>query len=135
MNIHDLVIVAVYLISNLGTGQVSPMTLKFKMKNGTMLQYFHWYLPSDITLWKQVGDNADALNKLIILSGDEKGASIATVLLTLRSFALSIHNHFIYKKPSFLSFARMPGGKFYNRIGDQFQVVDSGRFKTQVIQF
>ena len=100
-----------------------------------MLQYFHWYLPSDITLWKQVGDNADALNKLIILSGDEKGASIATVLLTLRSFALSIHNHFVNKKPSFRSFTRMPRGKFYDRIGDQFQVVDSGRFKTQVIHF
>jgi alpha-amylase len=29
-----------------------------------MLQYFHWYLPPDISLWKQVGDNADAINKL-----------------------------------------------------------------------
>jgi len=34
------------------------------MKNSTMLQYFHWYLPPDISLWKQVGDNADAINKL-----------------------------------------------------------------------
>ncbi len=48
---------------------------------------------------------------------------------------LSIHNHLIHKKPSFLSFARMPGRKFQDRIGDQFQVSDCSRFKTQVIQF
>jgi len=34
------------------------------MLKGTMLQYFHWYLPGDGTLWKQVRKNALRLKKL-----------------------------------------------------------------------
>ncbi len=26
--------------------------------NGTMMQYFHWYVPNDGSLWKQVKDEA-----------------------------------------------------------------------------
>ena len=29
--------------------------------NGTMMQYFHWYIPDDGTLWKQVQDRANEL--------------------------------------------------------------------------
>ena len=47
----------------------------------------------------------------------------------------SIHDHLIYKKPSSLSSARVPGRKFYDRVGDQFEVMDSGRFKTKIIEF
>ncbi len=31
------------------------------MKNGTMIQYFHWYLPTDGNFWKMVEKNAPAL--------------------------------------------------------------------------
>ena len=30
-------------------------------KNGVMFQYFEWYLPADASLWKRVGENAQAL--------------------------------------------------------------------------
>jgi len=30
-------------------------------KNGVMFQYFEWYLPADASLWKTVGENAQAL--------------------------------------------------------------------------
>lgn len=32
-----------------------------KKKNGTMMQYFEWYLPEDGTLWKQVAEQAETL--------------------------------------------------------------------------
>lgn len=31
------------------------------MKNGTMMQYFEWYLPSDGSLWNQLSEKAPAL--------------------------------------------------------------------------
>ncbi len=34
------------------------------MVNGTMLQYFHWYLPGDGTLWKQIKEDAPRLKEL-----------------------------------------------------------------------
>jgi alpha-amylase len=34
------------------------------MRNGTMLQYFHWYIPSDGKFWKQVADHAERLSEL-----------------------------------------------------------------------
>jgi len=34
------------------------------MLKGTMLQYFHWYLPADGTLWKQIKKDALRLKKL-----------------------------------------------------------------------
>jgi alpha-amylase len=34
------------------------------MTNGTMLQYFHWYIPADGNLWKQVGDHSTEFNRL-----------------------------------------------------------------------
>jgi alpha-amylase len=34
------------------------------MLKGTMLQYFHWYLPGDGTLWKQIKKDATRLKKL-----------------------------------------------------------------------
>ena len=34
------------------------------MKNGTMLQYFHWYIPADGNLWKEAGGNADNFKRL-----------------------------------------------------------------------
>ncbi|MGH2562912.1 MAG: alpha-amylase [Ginsengibacter sp.] len=34
------------------------------MFKGTMLQYFHWYLPGDGTLWKQVKNDAPRLKEL-----------------------------------------------------------------------
>ncbi len=33
-------------------------------RNGTMLQYFEWYLPSDGTLWNQLAENAAALEAM-----------------------------------------------------------------------
>jgi alpha-amylase len=34
------------------------------MQNGTMMQYFHWYLPADGNLWKQVKEQATYLAEL-----------------------------------------------------------------------
>ena len=34
------------------------------MVNGTLLQYFHWYLPNDGNLWKQIKENAGNLREL-----------------------------------------------------------------------
>lgn len=34
------------------------------MPQGTMLQYFHWYLPNDGNLWKQIKDEAPRLKEL-----------------------------------------------------------------------
>ncbi len=34
------------------------------MPKGTMLQYFHWYLPGDGTLWKQIKNDAPRLKEL-----------------------------------------------------------------------
>ena len=34
------------------------------MKPGTMLQYFHWYLPNDGNLWKQLKDEAGRLKEM-----------------------------------------------------------------------
>jgi alpha-amylase len=31
--------------------------------NGVMMQYFHWYIPGDGTLWEQVAQNAGELSK------------------------------------------------------------------------
>jgi len=36
--------------------------------NGVMMQYFHWYLPPDGSLWNQLTENADALAKAGITS-------------------------------------------------------------------
>lgn len=38
------------------------------MFNGTMMQYFHWFLPSDCKLWNQIYNQAESLNKLGITS-------------------------------------------------------------------
>jgi alpha-amylase len=38
------------------------------MINGTMFQYFHWYIPNDGSLWKQVANDAEHLSKLGINS-------------------------------------------------------------------
>lgn len=35
--------------------------MRQKMKNGTMMQYFEWYLPSDGSLWNQLSEKAPAL--------------------------------------------------------------------------
>ena len=34
------------------------------MQNGTMIQYFHWYLPSDGNLWKQIKEDVSHLKEL-----------------------------------------------------------------------
>ena len=34
------------------------------MENGTIIQYFHWYLPGDGNLWKQIKDDASHLKDL-----------------------------------------------------------------------
>ena len=34
------------------------------MFQGTMLQYFHWYLPNDGNLWKQIKEEAPRLKEL-----------------------------------------------------------------------
>ena len=34
------------------------------MQNGIMIQYFHWYLPSDGNLWKQIKEDAPHLKDL-----------------------------------------------------------------------
>lgn len=34
------------------------------MQDGTMIQYFHWYLPSDGNLWKQIKEEAHHLKEL-----------------------------------------------------------------------
>jgi alpha-amylase len=36
--------------------------------NGVMMQYFHWYLPDDGSLWKQVAEKAEELAKVGITS-------------------------------------------------------------------
>ncbi|BAZ09324.1 glucan 1,4-alpha-maltohexaosidase [Calothrix sp. NIES-4071] len=36
--------------------------------NGVMMQYFHWYIPEDGSLWKQVAENAEELAKLGVTS-------------------------------------------------------------------
>jgi alpha-amylase len=33
-------------------------------QNGVMMQYFHWYMPDDGSLWKQVADKAEELAKI-----------------------------------------------------------------------
>lgn len=38
------------------------------MINGTMFQYFHWYIPADGSLWKQVANDAEHLAQLGINS-------------------------------------------------------------------
>ena len=37
-------------------------------KNGVMMQYFHWYLPEDGSLWKQVAEKVEELAKVGITS-------------------------------------------------------------------
>ena len=37
-------------------------------RNGVMMQYFHWYMPNDGNLWKQVADKANELAKIGITS-------------------------------------------------------------------
>lgn len=32
--------------------------------NGVMMQYFHWYIPEDGSLWNQVAEQADDLAKV-----------------------------------------------------------------------
>lgn len=34
------------------------------MRNGTMLQYFHWYIPADGLFWDQVSTSAEELSRL-----------------------------------------------------------------------
>jgi alpha-amylase len=34
------------------------------MQNGTMIQYFHWYLPADGSFWKEVQKNASHLSEI-----------------------------------------------------------------------
>ena len=34
------------------------------MQDGTMIQYFHWYLPDDGNLWKQIKEDASNLKDL-----------------------------------------------------------------------
>ncbi|HUP13644.1 MAG TPA: alpha-amylase [Niastella sp.] len=34
------------------------------MTNGTMIQYFHWYIPADGSLWKQLANDAENLAKM-----------------------------------------------------------------------
>jgi len=38
------------------------------LKNGVMMQYFHWYLPADGSLWNQVAEKAEELAKIGITS-------------------------------------------------------------------
>ena len=38
------------------------------MLNGTMIQYFHWYTPSDGNFWKEVAQRAEWLRKIGITS-------------------------------------------------------------------
>jgi alpha-amylase len=47
-------------------GRIFLLNLKLlsRMHNGTMLQYFHWYIPSDGNFWKQVASHAEPLAKL-----------------------------------------------------------------------
>jgi alpha-amylase len=33
-------------------------------RNGVMMQYFHWYLPNDGSLWKQLAEKAEELAKI-----------------------------------------------------------------------
>lgn len=45
---------------------ILPLTLLLSSsalaaENGTMMQYFHWYVPNDGTLWTQVENNAPTL--------------------------------------------------------------------------
>ena len=37
-------------------------------QNGVMMQYFHWYLPDDCSLWNQVAEEAEELAKIGITS-------------------------------------------------------------------
>src|ERR1700755_3530581 len=34
------------------------------MINGTMMQYFHWYIPNDGTFWKELKDKSEFLAEL-----------------------------------------------------------------------
>ncbi|MEO6949176.1 MAG: alpha-amylase [Ginsengibacter sp.] len=34
------------------------------MENGTLIQYFHWYLPGDVNLWNQIKEDAPHLKEL-----------------------------------------------------------------------
>jgi len=36
--------------------------------NGVMMQYFHWYIPSDGSFWNQLAENAEELSKAGITS-------------------------------------------------------------------
>lgn len=36
------------------------------MKNGTLMQYFEWYLPADATLWKKAAEEADKLGEMVL---------------------------------------------------------------------
>ena len=36
--------------------------------NGVMMQYFHWYTPSDGSLWNQLAEKAEELSKAGITS-------------------------------------------------------------------
>ena len=48
------------------------------MQNGTMIQYFHWYTPSDGNFWKEVAEKAEWLSKIGITSVWLPPASKAT---------------------------------------------------------
>ena len=37
-------------------------------QNGVMMQYFHWYMPDDGSLWNQLADKAEELAKIGITS-------------------------------------------------------------------
>ena len=37
---------------------------KIQMPHGTMLQYFHWYMPNDGNLWKQIKSDASRLREM-----------------------------------------------------------------------
>ncbi|RYF79444.1 MAG: hypothetical protein EON98_14600, partial [Chitinophagaceae bacterium] len=39
-------------------------TIQQAMQNGTMIQYFHWYIPADGKFWKQVAEQAPRLAEL-----------------------------------------------------------------------
>ena len=42
--------------------------LTMSNQNGVMMQYFHWYLPDDGSLWNQVVEEAEELAKIGITS-------------------------------------------------------------------
>src|SRR3954453_17412229 len=45
-----------------------PDRQKMTMTNGTMIQYFHWYIPADGKFWKEVKLKAKELSKFGITS-------------------------------------------------------------------